>query len=89
MKFQFLKLYVLIVLLLTGSATFADTSSAKKTKESWKPDIPRTWVDAAMAELEVPLADPVGSPKHISADYYYRLPVLRIYKSYPIYAPGK
>jgi hypothetical protein len=31
--------------------------------------------------LEIPLADPVGSPKHVSADYYYRIPVAPIYKS--------
>jgi hypothetical protein len=52
------------------------------------PDIPRTWDDEAIATLEVPLANPVGSPKHVSADYYYRIPVPAIYKSYPVYAPG-
>jgi hypothetical protein len=41
-----------------------------------------------MATLEVPLANPIGSPKHISADYYYRIPVRPIYKTYPVYAPG-
>ncbi len=31
-----------------------------------------------------------GSPrgKHVSADYYYRIPVRPTYKSYPVYAPG-
>jgi hypothetical protein len=33
------------------------------------PSVPRTWDDAAIATLEVPLADPIGSPKHITADY--------------------
>ena len=42
-----------------------------------------------MASLEIPLADPSGSPVHVSADYYYRIPVRPIYKSYPVYAPGK
>ena len=51
-------------------------------------EVPRTWDDKAIAELEVPLADPVGSPKHVSADYYYRIPVRPIYKGYPVYAPG-
>ena len=50
--------------------------------------IPRTWDDAAMATLEVPLANPIGTPKSASADYYYRVPVRPIYKSYPIYTPG-
>jgi hypothetical protein len=51
--------------------------------------VPKTWDDKAMAELEVPLADPVGSPKHVSAEYYYKVPVRPIYKQYPVYAPGK
>jgi hypothetical protein len=29
------------------------------------------------------------SPVHVSAEYYYRMPVRPIYKSYPIYEPGK
>jgi hypothetical protein len=47
------------------------------------------WEDAAMAILEVPLANPIGSPKQVPAEYYYRVPVRPIYKSYPIYAPGR
>src|SRR4030095_12050278 len=51
--------------------------------------IPKTWDDEAIGTLEVPLANPVGSPKHVSADYYYRIPVPAIYKNYPVYAPGR
>jgi hypothetical protein len=51
--------------------------------------IPRTWDDAAIAAHEVPLADPSASPKHVSSDYYYRIPVRPIYKGYPVYAPGR
>src|SRR5271165_2847378 len=50
--------------------------------------VPRAWDDPAIATVEVPLANPVGSPKHISSDYYYKIPVRPIYKSYPVYAPG-
>lgn len=53
------------------------------------PAIPRVWDDAEIAGVELPLADPSASPKHISADYYYRIPVRPIYKSYPVYALGK
>jgi hypothetical protein len=53
------------------------------------PVIPKTWDDAAMAEVEVPLANPVGSPKHVKAEYYYKIPVRQIYKQYPVYAPGR
>ncbi len=50
--------------------------------------IPKTWDDAEIAALEIPLANPIGSPKQVSADYYYRVPVRPIYKSYPVYAAG-
>jgi hypothetical protein len=42
-----------------------------------------------MPTLEVPLSHPVGSPKPISADYYYKIPVRAIYRQYPVYAPGR
>lgn len=45
--------------------------------------------DEAITTLEIPLANPVGSPKHISADYYYKIPVRPIYKSYAVFAPGR
>ena len=51
--------------------------------------IPKTWDESALADLEVPLADPRYSPKHISAEQYYRIPVRPIYKSYPKYHPDK
>jgi Di-haem oxidoreductase, putative peroxidase len=51
--------------------------------------VPRTWDDAAISKLEVPLANPIGSPKQITAEYYYKIPVRPIYKQYPVYAPGR
>ncbi len=51
--------------------------------------VPKMWDDEAMRTLEVPLANPIGSPKHAPADYYYRIPVRSIYKQYPVYAPGR
>ena len=54
-----------------------------------RPAVPRVWDDQEIATLEVPLANPTGSPEHISSDFYYRIPVRPIYKSYPVYAPGR
>ena len=53
------------------------------------PDIPKTWDDRIMASLEIPLVDAGSSAVHVSADYYYSIPVRPIYKSYPVYAVGK
>src|SRR5262245_23023661 len=51
--------------------------------------IPRTFDDSAMASVELPLARPEASPVHLKSEYYYRIGVRPIYKSYPIYAPEK
>jgi hypothetical protein len=59
----------------------------KPSAPEFSPTIPKTWDDVAMASLEVPLAEPKASPKHVLAEYYYRVPVRPIYKSYAVYAP--
>ncbi len=51
--------------------------------------IPRTWDDAEVKTFELPLASAAHSPQHVSSDYYYRLPVRRIYRSYPVYHPSR
>lgn len=53
----------------------------------YTPDIPRTWADEAVATFEIPLARPEFSAVHVPEEYYYRLPVRTIWKSYPIYHP--
>src|ERR1700730_11269178 len=63
-------------------------SAQRDHNAKFSPSIPLTWDDKAMAELEVPLADASASPRQVSADYYYRIPVRAIYKNYPVYAPG-
>src|SRR4051812_32142218 len=59
---------------------FGQQSSAR-----FDPVIPRTWDDASIQTLEVPLAHASASPVHVNASYYYRIPVRPIYKSYPVY----
>jgi hypothetical protein len=73
---------VLSVALLGGASLCAQTAPFHAA-------VPRTWDDEAMAALEVPLANPIGSPKQVQAEYYYRIPVRKIYKQYPVYAPGR
>jgi hypothetical protein len=69
-------------------ASAAGPAAQASGGEAFSPAFPRTWDEAAIAALEVPLADPQGSPKHVSADYYYKIPVRPIYKSYTVFAPG-
>ena len=82
-KYLLLLLILPVVIIVCGQRGWEQNSN-----RGFHPVIPRTWDDVAMADLEIPLADPVGSPKHVSAEYYYRMPVRPIYKEYPIYAPG-
>jgi hypothetical protein len=53
------------------------------------PKIPRTWRQSEVDRLEVPLANARYSPVHISEEDYYRIPVRVIYRSYPVYRPGR
>ena len=78
----------IVLIALPGALVNYVVSLQREGMVSAAPEIPKTWDDEAMAALEAPLANPVGSPKHVSADYYYRIPARPIYKSYPVYAPG-
>ena len=51
--------------------------------------IPRAWDARELAAFELPLVRADRSAQHATPDYYYRLAVRPIYKSYPIYAPGR
>jgi hypothetical protein len=68
---------------LSGGTLFGQAPSV------FDPTVPKTWDDAAIATLEIPLADPIGSPRHVLSGYYYKIPVRPIYKQYPVYTPGR
>ena len=51
--------------------------------------LPKVWDAVELASFELPLVHREASARHVSPDYYYRIPARPIYKSYPIYAPGK
>lgn len=82
---------VSVVVLLLGSSIYflIGAGQVQQTDIAISPVIPRTWNDQAVASIELPLASTGVPPEHISGDYYYRMPVRPIYKSYQIYAPGK
>ncbi len=42
-----------------------------------------------MEDVELPLVAPEFSPVHVSSDYYYRLRIRPIFKSYPVYMSGR
>jgi hypothetical protein len=81
------QLYIGAAVVLFG--VVASTITAQEYKRKSPPAIPRTWEDQAVQSLEVPLADSTISVKHISEEYYYRMPVRPVYKGYPVYHPDK
>lgn len=76
-------------LLLSIICGLTAVGQSQKSKQTYSPVIPTTWDEQAITSLELPLASTGLPPEHISRDFYYRMPVRPIYKSYPIYAPGK
>ncbi len=75
--------------LLTALLCFGRLATAQPATTEWKPDIPKTWDLEALRSLEVPLADARFSPSYVSPEYYYSIPEMTIYKSYPVYAPDR
>ena len=82
-------LFTLVAFAVLGSATFISRSQAQERARDSATIIAKAWDDDAVASLEIPLAEAKASPVHVSSEYYYRIPVRPIYKSYPVYAPGK
>ena len=72
------RLLLLLALPLVGAA-----------QGSGPPGVPRIWDESALHEMELPVVVSKYSSKPVPTDYYYRIPVRAIYKSYPIYAPGR
>ena len=93
MRLKKLKYFALALSLTVCVSVLVERGAAQKPATAFAPAIPKVlpkvWDDREMADLELPLADPAASPKHVSAEYYYRIPVRPIYKSYPAYIPGK
>ena len=75
--------------LLTASTVLGCLLSATRAdSQRWKPDIPRTWDDAALADWATPVAGLNVRPTHISATEYYSLPTENL-RTYPVYFPGR
>lgn len=80
---------VVVFLLWSSICALIAAGNLQKSNTTFAPVVPTTWDEQAMASVVLPLASTGVPPEHISRSYYYRMPVRPIYKSYPIYAPGK
>lgn len=70
------------MILINGAQT-------KKSMPFTPQSIPKVWEKEALESVELPLATADASPVHVSEEYYYGIPVRKIYKCYPIFAPDK
>ena len=57
--------------------------------QEFHPNIPKAWDDKEVARIEVPLAQRDRSPRYLTEQEYYARTVRVIYRTYPIYAPGR
>ena len=58
------RLLMLVLLVLLSISAVIVVGRAQKFENGTLPQIPKTWDDKAVADLEVPLADPRYSPVH-------------------------
>ena len=63
-------------------------TTAQVHSQAWKPEIPRTWDEVALAEWPTPVAGLNVRPTDISAKDYYSLVVENL-RTYPVYFPGR
>ncbi|MCU1330562.1 MAG: hypothetical protein JWN34_5932 [Bryobacterales bacterium] len=72
------------ILVLILAASFACAQS-RRSEQRFRAQVPRMWDDAAMADLELPLPRARYSLRQVKAEYYYRIPIRPVYKTYPVY----
>jgi hypothetical protein len=59
------------------------------TAQTFTPNIPKAWDDREVGRFELPLVQRDRSPRYMTSQDYYALPVRPIYRSYPAYAQGR
>src|SRR5262249_53942293 len=64
-------------------------SQGQQSNSNVLPTVPKTWDEEALASMTLPSSITGGRILYVSSSYYYSIPILPIYKSYLVYAPGK
>jgi len=89
MQSKITKRFLLALLALVGATTLIPMSQAQKPDAAFSPQIPKVWDEEDLHSWALPLARLGRPPSYVSADYFYRMPEVTIYRTYPVYAPGK
>lgn len=88
MRHRTIKLAALGCFALLAAASCFRGGQPRESAGPPPPAAPRVWDDEALATLELPLADGSIKLRHARAEDYYSIPVRKIWKNYPVYAPG-
>ncbi len=76
------------VCVLLGMQVLTPGGQGVKPAHNFRPNIPKTWDDAALADWATPVAGLNVRPTHISEKEYYSLAVDNL-RTYPVYYPGR
>lgn len=74
---------------MAGIVSWTAVGHAQRSVRPGSPVIPVVWDEQAVASMTLPSPVAGGRILYLSSRDYYRVPVLPIYQSYPVYAPGR
>src|SRR5688572_15736534 len=63
--------------------------SAQDSTGPFRAVIPKLWDEKELAAMTLPAARQEGRIVYVSSEYFYRIPGLPIYKTYPVYHPTR
>jgi hypothetical protein len=79
----------LALLISAGAVMFAAQLNLQRNGRAEKPQIPKLWDESELAAMTLPPARKEGHIVYASSGYFYAMPGLEIYKTYPVYRPDR
>src|SRR5215471_14286802 len=76
-----------VFLVFAAAAMIRGQSGTQSQRTIVRPTIPRLWDEKELADMTLPPARQEGQIVYVTSEYFYRMPGLQIYKTYPVYNP--
>ena len=67
----------------------ASIGVVKLQPQAVAPTIPKLWDEQALARMTLPPVRPEGRIVYVSSEYFYSMPSVDMYKTYPVYHPDR
>jgi hypothetical protein len=80
---------VLVSVVLVCLFFLLPSGQAQKQAPTFSPQISKIWDEEAFHSMDIPLVGLGQAPTQLPAEYYYKIPIGKIFKTYPVYAPGR